>query len=228
MRTTISLPDTESTCWATLARPTATGSSKPWPKIVTCWPPVDGPSPGPIEVMTTSLPYLKAELAIVARPVLMFLTSTSDSSLGTGWPEEPSASVRGDITTTRVRVTERICASWPLTSLLPTLVAELDLDRRLEAVAVDHDLRAALVRAGRRRQREDGRLQDAAAATVGVGEAGGQRVAGHALFVVVDRHADGHRLGLTGIEPPASSGGVSTRDPSGGSRRARSPRRRRR
>ena len=31
VRTTISVPETDSTCCATLARPTATGSSKPWP-----------------------------------------------------------------------------------------------------------------------------------------------------------------------------------------------------
>ncbi len=56
VRTTISVPDTDSTWAATPAMVTATGATNPCPKMVTCWPPRSGPEDGAMAEMNIASP----------------------------------------------------------------------------------------------------------------------------------------------------------------------------
>src|SRR5258708_13213681 len=80
-RTWISVPLVESTWAATPASPTATGSAKPWPKMVTLTDTLNCVVVGPAEGMITFEPYLKAAASMVEKPVLTFLISRLTSWL---------------------------------------------------------------------------------------------------------------------------------------------------
>src|ERR1700726_884884 len=110
-RTWISVPLVDSTCAATLASDTATGSAKPWPKIVTLTGWLNTVVVGAAEVTRTFDPYLKAAPSMVAKPEPVFLTRMLTSWFVLSWPK-PRAG--GEKTMIWVAVTDWIVASTPL------------------------------------------------------------------------------------------------------------------
>src|ERR1700681_509510 len=107
----ISEPDTLITCAAIPPIPTANGSSKPTPSIVTRVPPVDGPAPGPNVVMTIFGMSRNPTDNVASLPDATLTTRTFTGPVTTPEPPGAVSLARGLITMSWLKFTLITCAS---------------------------------------------------------------------------------------------------------------------